>query len=325
MNLHATPDVFSELIQATAEKYSIPEVYVEKDYWVTIALKRLSESAYAERIVFKGGTSLSKAHKLIRRFSEDIDLAAKCAGLSQSKTKALLKETEAVMTVDFDYQQQHPRESKGSKIRKTVHAYPTERGDEDYGLVANKILLELNAFTTPEPSQVMPVSTLLHDLLTDTGHDELIDEHSLAPFTLQVLSVERTLCEKVMGLVRACHEDDATAAMRRHIRHFYDICMIMRCEAHTAFVQSEAFSALMEEVRCADRALCKEAERWLATPAHDALIFSKPSDHWHTLSAEFQGDFRQMLYDEDVPNDKEVISALEAIAQQLRKMPHKSS
>ena len=45
-------------------------------YWVTIALKRLSESAYAERIVFKGGTSLSKAHKLIRRFSEDIDLAA---------------------------------------------------------------------------------------------------------------------------------------------------------------------------------------------------------------------------------------------------------
>ncbi len=81
MNLHGTPDIFSELIQATAQKYSIPEVYVEKDYWVTVALKRLSESAYAEDIVFKGGTSLSKAHKLIRRFTEDVDLAAKCTYL----------------------------------------------------------------------------------------------------------------------------------------------------------------------------------------------------------------------------------------------------
>ena len=323
MNLHGTPDVFTELIQATAEKYSIPEVYVEKDYWVTTALKRLSESAYADQIVFKGGTSLSKAHRLIRRFSEDIDLAAKCTDLSQSKTKALLKETEAAMTVDFDYQQEHPRESKGSKIRKTVHAYPTEHGDEDYGQVTNKILLELNAFTTPEPSQVMPVSTLLHDLLKDIGHDELVDEYSLAPFTLHVLSVERTLCEKVMGLVRACHEEDATAAMRRNIRHFYDICMILRREAHAAFVQSEAFGALMEEVRRADRSLFKDAERWLATPAHDALIFSKPSELWHTLSSEFQGNFRQMLYDDDVPNDNEGIGALQLIGQQLSEMPNR--
>ena len=325
MNLHGTPDVFSELIQATAENYSIPEVYVEKDYWVTTALKRLSESEYADHIVFKGGTSLSKAHKLIRRFSEDIDLAAKCTDLSQSKTKALLKETEAAMTVDFHYQQDHQRESKGSRIRKTVHAYPTERGGEDFGQVANKILLEINAFTTPEPSQVMPVSTLLYDWLTDTGHDELVDEYSLAPFNLDVLSVKRTLCEKVMSLVRACHEEDATAAMRRHIRHFYDICMILRSDTHVAFVQSDAFGALMVKVQAADRSLFKDAKRWLATPAHAAPIFSQPSDQWQSVSPEFKGDFRQMLYDDDVPDDNEVVSALETIAQELRKMPDKGS
>jgi predicted nucleotidyltransferase component of viral defense system len=74
VNLHETADAFVELIQATAAHYSIPELYVEKDYWVTKALKRLSESAFAAQIVFKGGTSLSKAHRLIRRFSSSVEI-----------------------------------------------------------------------------------------------------------------------------------------------------------------------------------------------------------------------------------------------------------
>lgn len=48
---------------------------VEKDLWVTVALKAIFNTAFAKDIVFKGGTSLSKSWKLIQRFSEDIDLA----------------------------------------------------------------------------------------------------------------------------------------------------------------------------------------------------------------------------------------------------------
>ena len=44
----------------------------QKDYYVTVLLKLLAEKI--PFIVFKGGTSLSKCHKVIRRFSEDIDL-----------------------------------------------------------------------------------------------------------------------------------------------------------------------------------------------------------------------------------------------------------
>ena len=75
MNLHESQGILLELIQATATDRSIPAIYVEKDYWVTQVLKRLNESEYGEAVVFKGGTSLSKAHRLIERFSEDIDLA----------------------------------------------------------------------------------------------------------------------------------------------------------------------------------------------------------------------------------------------------------
>ena len=48
---------------------------IEKDWWVTVTLKALFQSAHAKHLIFKGGTSLSKCWKLIERFSEDIDLA----------------------------------------------------------------------------------------------------------------------------------------------------------------------------------------------------------------------------------------------------------
>ncbi len=317
MNLHNSPDVFSELIQTTAESYSIPEIYVEKDYWVTKALKRLAESDYAGSVVFKGGTALSKAHGLIRRFSEDIDLAVRCEGLSQSQIKALLKNTETTMSVDFAYQENHARESKHGKIRKTVHAYQTERGDEGFGQVSNHIILEINAFDTPEPSSSMEVCALVQDLLQDRDRTDLIDEHSLSPFMLDVLSVERTLCEKIMGLVRACHEDDAHQALRIRIRHIYDICMIMRDETHSAFVVSKEFPNLIQSVRSSDLERFKDAKQWLDPPIHSALIFSDCAKTWRKLAPEFQGDFRQMLYDDDLPNDEEVIFTFETIGHQL--------
>lgn len=54
--------------------YGLPAFVIEKDWWVCILLKAIFQSKYADSIVFKGGTSLSKAYNLIQRFSEDIDL-----------------------------------------------------------------------------------------------------------------------------------------------------------------------------------------------------------------------------------------------------------
>jgi hypothetical protein len=48
---------------------------IEKDWWVTVALKAVFDTPWSKFLVFKGGTSLSKAWNLIERFSEDIDLA----------------------------------------------------------------------------------------------------------------------------------------------------------------------------------------------------------------------------------------------------------
>lgn len=68
MRLHENPDDFKNLIRAASQNLKIREVYVEKDYWLTFLLYRLTQLVPQRDVVFKGGTSLSKGYKLIRRF-----------------------------------------------------------------------------------------------------------------------------------------------------------------------------------------------------------------------------------------------------------------
>ncbi len=75
MIFHQNPKEFKEAIQAASVALGIREVFIEKDYWVCFVLKNLSKSEFKNQVVFKGGTSLSKAYKVIHRFSEDVDLA----------------------------------------------------------------------------------------------------------------------------------------------------------------------------------------------------------------------------------------------------------
>ena len=65
-------ELFRDAILLTSQKLEVSEDIVEKDYYVTLILKKLSSIKYP--VVFKGGTSLSKAFQVIDRFSEDIDI-----------------------------------------------------------------------------------------------------------------------------------------------------------------------------------------------------------------------------------------------------------
>ena len=59
MKLHVFPDEFMELISVVARQKNISESAVERDYYIVLMLKALTESSFAEKCVFKGGPSLS--------------------------------------------------------------------------------------------------------------------------------------------------------------------------------------------------------------------------------------------------------------------------
>ncbi len=88
-----TPQQRIKALQLVAIKRGLPEVVIEKDWWVSNLLNIIFAMPAECKIIFKGGTSLSKAWKLIERFSEDIDISVDPAyfGASETPTKKQIK------------------------------------------------------------------------------------------------------------------------------------------------------------------------------------------------------------------------------------------
>jgi predicted nucleotidyltransferase component of viral defense system len=124
MNLHSNKELLQDAILATAEYLEMRDIYVEKDYWVTVALYEIFHSDIADQSVFKGGTALSKCHELIERFSEDMDMVVRQNegendNQLKKKIRAISKVVEKVIPeIDIE-----GLTNKMGNIRKTVHQY----------------------------------------------------------------------------------------------------------------------------------------------------------------------------------------------------------
>jgi len=102
MKLHENKELFKDAITATSQFKGIPEIYVEKDYWVTLALFTIFGSNVKDFCVFKGGTALAKCNRMIERFSEDIDIVLlKDGNESSNQLKSKLKKLAEPLNIFF--------------------------------------------------------------------------------------------------------------------------------------------------------------------------------------------------------------------------------
>lgn len=319
MKLHEDREVFSELVAAAAEHIGLPEIYVEKDYWVTKALKHLSKSGYAKDAVFKGGTSLSKAYRLIDRFSEDIDLAIFAGGKSRNAQKKLIKNIEETVTQGLLTIEEDERIKKGEKYRKTVHQYPRLNDESDFGQASSDLLIEVNSFTTPEPCEEKELQTFIASALHDLRRPELIDEYELHSFKVLVLSVRRTLVEKILGVIKDSHADNPLEALSRRIRHLYDICLILKQKEHRDFVASDDFSVLCDACIEDERILFPKTARMFDIPLLDAPLFSRFTEWRPSLEVTYSGVFKDLVY-RDLPDMQDIEDTLSFIGKNIKRL-----
>ena len=108
------------VFNAIATEKGMTPFAVEKDWWVSRTLEIIFQMDIAKHLVFKGGTSLSKAWKLINRFSEDIDLAIDkeffegySGDITKSKISKLRKEAGVYTTGTFFNELQEEFAAKG--------------------------------------------------------------------------------------------------------------------------------------------------------------------------------------------------------------------
>lgn len=275
MKLHESTD-FRDAILATAQYMGIPDVFVEKDYWVTLVLYRLSHHPGSEKIVFKGGTSLSKAYGLIERFSEDVDLAMTgIAGLNGNQIKKLIDETSKKLTAaPFTEIIDDKRTSKGSRFRRTAHRYPRVELAGEFQAASPDLLLEINSFTDPSPIIRKKVRSYIGKFFAEKSPSN-IATFELDFVEIQVLGLERTYVEKLLGLIR--HSHLGTQSVREKIRHLYDLARLEPCTEIQTFKSNPLrFKEIVGAVKEADQASSEFSGNWLEMPFSSAPLFTDP-------------------------------------------------
>ncbi len=247
MKLHLNKEDFKDLIILTARDMNILEVYIEKDYWVCYILKNLSESKYLETIVFKGGTSLSKAYDLIERFSEDIDLQLVNFEGGDSKKKNFIKKIEAQISKGLKSLENHPRESKSGNIRKTIYYYDKLVDGNDFFQGSQELVLEINSMSTPEPYEKREIRTYISEFLEKTNK-EYIKEFELESFSVNVLDKKRTFVEKIFAVMDFSFESNYIEELSNKIRHIYDLYILFNDREVNEFFNSNEFFQMASKV-----------------------------------------------------------------------------
>lgn len=317
MNLHENKELFQDAVVATSQQLGIKEIYIEKDYWVTYALFHIFKNEIGKQTVFKGGTALSKCFGIIQRFSEDIDLVVlrneiETGNQLKTKIKKISKcVSDVIPEINID-----GVTNKVGMIRKTAHNYPRVFTGH-FGQVRDMIIVESTWLGNFEPFKTENVSSFIYEMMLKNGQQSLIDAYAMNPFEVLALNPKRTLCEKIMSLVRFSYTQDSITDLRNKIRHTYDIHLMLKDENLKSFFQSGDFETMLLRVANDDVTSFKNNNDWLANHPKKAIIFSDTEDIWNKIKDVYTGSFSELVFTGEPPQGTEILKTLFTLADRL--------
>lgn len=229
-------------LQNVAGTKHIPPQAVEKDMWVTTILQVVFTLPYAEKLIFKGGTSLSKVFGKIQRFSEDIDLAIDriqfgMEGDLKKKQLKKLRKASSTFVRDRFLNDLQTAFSKYGLNDLHAEAEPDGEGDATYpeprkifieyqslfpetlDYVRPRVMLEIGARSLIEPTVSTEVKSIVSECLTDV-------ETAVVNPRIATAVIEKTFLEKAF-LLHELFSTNAGYQANRKSRHMYDLERMM--------------------------------------------------------------------------------------------------
>ncbi len=233
--LHEDKERFLDAINLTIYQTGISAEAVEKDYYVTMFLKTLSKSL--PFLVFKGGTSLSKCHQIIKRFSEDIDLTVDLS-ISQGRKKTI-KEAIVKAANTLGMQIVNLEETKSRRdYNRYIIAYDSVLPGSNL-IVQPAVLLETSYTTVSFPVVSLAVNNYIGTML-QTEAPEFLKRYGLESFEMKVQGLDRTLADKTFAIC----DYYLQGKTKNHSRHIYDIYKLL-----PLVPQDQKYRRLVQEVR----------------------------------------------------------------------------
>lgn len=227
-----------DALQIVADASGRPAHLLEKDVWVVWALETMFAAPFGSHLVFKGGTSLSKAYGVIRRFSEDVDLThdirviaadlvtdsadalpptrsqeKKWSKEIQSRLGAWVKDQALPVIADALAAVNLPAHASADADKIHIEYDPLATGT---GYVRPAVMLEFGARATGEPWEVLPVEA------DAAPHLRQLAFPVARP---QVMRAERTFWEKATAIHVFCAQGRFRGA-ERFARHWHDVARL---------------------------------------------------------------------------------------------------
>jgi hypothetical protein len=271
---------------------------IEKDYFVTESLRVIAQVS-AEKVIFKGGTSLSKGWNLIRRFSEDIDLFLDPLAFQPPLgKKAIDRELRKLR----DAIGNHPALTFAANESQTIGGFGRsdrfsyEQRFGGPGEVANRVLLECGTASGREPTSIVELKSLLAQFLQEAGVSLGAEDESSFPFRL--LHFRRTFVEKLFaihGKVELLKRDGT--AIGSYARHYYDLSQLADRPEVLVMLQSDEYAAIKSDYDIISG--MHFAKGYFAPPemsfANSEALFPPPALN-ATLGKEYEQQCRLLCY-----------------------------
>ena len=162
------------------------------------------------------------------------------------------------------------------------------------GHFKENILLEINAFTTPVPYQSLEISSYVADYLSNNGFKNLVEEYDLQPFSLQVLSIERTFYEKLLALTRLSYE--GIDKLKEKMRHFYDLYQLFHLPNLGEVLFEQKHLHLIENIKHDDKSNAIFRGEWEGKRLSDAPLITNFEEIWKTLTPDYERELSKLVW-----------------------------
>lgn len=295
----------------------ISEAIVEKDYYVTEVLRKCAEHL-PQDVIFKGGTSLSKGFKLIRRFSEDVDLyvaPVQANGTaSPNQTKQRMKRLAALVA-------EHPALTLGteksmSHSRASTYTYQPQLPP---GALATSVLLESGITSGDFPTERMPLNSYVAEyLIANAKPEDLAQFNNTKPFDFTLMSYSRTFVEKLYTIHSKVENwDGAEGGLDRYPRHYYDIGMLLNTEGVRELLNGNQIDLIRKDYRQITQRHFPNAALPPGMRLNNSRALYPDTELKTKLETEYVRECKQLCFHDDFPSLSAVLAGLEDIRQFL--------
>ena len=287
------------VLNQASPKIGLPPQAIEKDVWVSTILQLVFTMPFADKLIFKGGTSLSKVWGVINRFSEDIDLAVDRSlynldgALTKKEIKKLRKASSIFVREQFAAELQTKIEEYGLAELCTIEVEPDGEGDRTYP-EPRKIFIRYKSALADVADYLKPV------VMLEIGSRSLFEPNEKCHIQSML---EQQLPYEVHG-VRA----------ERKSRHLYDLYRMMNMDFA---VKATSDDLLWESIRHHREIFTSVRGMNYAPDVRKRMLLVPRPDIIDVWKSDYEAMMETMIYG-DKPSFDALISSMAELQERFR-------